>query len=236
MGSAHASDSVDDRTTKARIRDAAISCIAEHGVADTTARKVAAAAGVSPGLVMHHFGSMDGLRTACDQHLTAVIRHEKEKALASGVGFDVAAALRDTQTGHLSGYLAQVLVEGSAIVDDLVDELVADAERYLAQGVDSGMLKPSEDERGRASVLTIWSLGSLVLHRHVQRILGADLTHPHFSTDPSSIPLLAATVEILSDGVYTEAVSNQMRSVISPDSDHPITSPPDPGSREEHHD
>ncbi len=235
MRSAAGQHSEDDRTTKARIRDAAISCIAENGVADTTARKVAASAGVSPGLVIHHFGSMDGLRSACDQHLAAVIRHEKEKALTSGVGFDVAAALRETQTGPLAGYLAEVLVEGSAIVDDLVDELVADAERYLAQGVESGMLKSAADQRGRAAVLTVWSLGALVLHRHVKRILGADLTHPYFPTDPASLPLLAATVEILSDGVYTEALAAQMRSVISPESNHPNASSPGAGAREEHH-
>ena len=74
----------DDRTTRARIRDAAIDCIAQHGLTDTTVRKIAAAAGVSPGLVIHHFGSMDALREACDQHVADEIRRQKSAALSSG--------------------------------------------------------------------------------------------------------------------------------------------------------
>ena len=85
---------LDDRTAKARIRDAAIVCFAEHGIAATTARKVATAAGVSPGLVMHHFGSMEGLRAACDRHVTAMIRDLKGEAMGAGAGFDPVAALR----------------------------------------------------------------------------------------------------------------------------------------------
>jgi TetR/AcrR family transcriptional regulator, regulator of cefoperazone and chloramphenicol sensitivity len=34
--------------------------------------QIAAAAGVSPGLVIHHFGSKDGLREAVDAHVLAV--------------------------------------------------------------------------------------------------------------------------------------------------------------------
>ena len=61
MCSAGAAGSGGDRTAKARIRDAAIECYAFHGD-DCTARMVAEKAGVSPGLVIHHFGSMEGLR------------------------------------------------------------------------------------------------------------------------------------------------------------------------------
>src|SRR5674476_1121889 len=64
-------ESPDDRSTKARIRDAAIDCVAEHGVAATPARRVAAAAGVSTGLVIHHFGPMEGLRSECDEYVAA---------------------------------------------------------------------------------------------------------------------------------------------------------------------
>ena len=58
------SGSPDDRTVRARVRDAAIDLIAAGGVEALTARAVAERAGVSPGSVIHNFGSMEGLRRA----------------------------------------------------------------------------------------------------------------------------------------------------------------------------
>jgi AcrR family transcriptional regulator len=205
----------DDRTTKARIRDAAIDCFAEYGVAGTTARKVASAAGVSPGLVIHHFGSMEGLRSACDEHVAAIIRQQKQEAMSAGPGFDVLAALRESVIGSLAGYLARVLVEESPPVAKLVDDLVDDAEDYLQQGVESGMLRPTANPRGRAAVLTVWSLGVLVLHSHLERILGVDLTDPTVGSDPAIASYVGPVYEILSDGVFTESFGAHFRATFA---------------------
>src|SRR5690348_1863963 len=72
--------SVDDRTAIARIRDAAIQQFGERGFA-VGLRSIAEAAGVSAGLVIHHFGSKDGLRKACDEFIAEEIRTSKEAAL-----------------------------------------------------------------------------------------------------------------------------------------------------------
>ena len=184
---------LDDRTTKARIRDAAIECFAAKGAEGTTARKVAAAAGVSPGLVMHHYGSMDGLRLTCDEHVASTIRRHKEEALAAGPNLDVLAALQSVGSGPLMGYLASRLGDDSPAVAKLVDDLVSDAESYLEQGVETGMVRPSPNPRGRAAVLLLWALGALVLHRHVRRILGVDLIAPDIAEDPA-IGDLAPTI------------------------------------------
>lgn len=49
---------------RAMIEDAASACIAGGGIRAFTVDKVAAEAGVSRGLLMHHFGSMEGLLVA----------------------------------------------------------------------------------------------------------------------------------------------------------------------------
>ena len=206
-----AADPQDDRTTRARIRDAAIASIAEVGVVDTTARRVAEAAGVSPGLVMHYFSSMDGLRAVCDEHVAAAIRRVKEEAFAAGPGIDILQALRESDMGHLLGYLANVLTEDSPTVVALVDELVDDAERYIEAGIASGMLRPSENSRGRAVVMTMWNLGSLVLHRHLKRQLGVDLIDPAFGRAPSFAAYGAPVYEIYGSGVLTEAFAENVR-------------------------
>jgi|SRR5947207_1135896 len=61
----------EDLTAYARIRNAALELFAQRGVAATTIRDVAQAAGVSPGLVQHHFGTKEGLRKAVDEFVLA---------------------------------------------------------------------------------------------------------------------------------------------------------------------
>ena len=46
---------------------------AERGVDAVSVRDVASAAGVSPGLVVHHFGTKQALREAVDDHVTEVL-------------------------------------------------------------------------------------------------------------------------------------------------------------------
>ncbi len=208
-------ETVDDRTTKARIRDAAIASIAEYGINGTTARKVAGAAGVSPGLVIHHFGSMEGLRSACDQYVANAIREFKERTMTGGPTLDVLAALRDAPNGPLMGYLAQVLADDSPAVAKLVDDLVDDAEGYIQQGVESGLLKPSDDPRGRAVVLTVWSLGALALHQHLRRLLGTDLTDPGILTDPAAAAYIVPVYEIYGEGILEETFAARARAAFT---------------------
>lgn len=210
MSSAPAATPTDDRTARARIRDAAIDCFAELGVGGTTARKVAAAAGVSPGLVMHHFVSMDGLRRACDEHVVAVIREAKQAAMAAGPGLDPLAAIRDAPMGNLSRYLTTMLVAGGDAATQLVDDLVDDAEAYLQDGVASGMLRPTDDVRGRAVVLTLWSLGALTLHEHVERLTGVDLTDPALGQRDDVAAWARPAWGILGRGIFTDAFVEQL--------------------------
>lgn len=203
----------DDRTTRARIRDAAISCFAKNGLAETTVRKVAVAAGVSPGSVIHHFDSMEGLRAACDEYVAATIRNYKRSAMSSGPSIDVLAALRDTSMGPMVGYLAAVLADDSPAVVKLVDDLVDDAEGYLEEGVAAGMLRPSDDPRGRAIVLTVWNLGALVLHHHLERLIGLDLTDPALGTNPNLAAYAGPIYEIYGEGVMTEAFAANLQQV-----------------------
>jgi AcrR family transcriptional regulator len=226
---------VDDRTTRARIRDAAITCFTDNGITGTTVRKIAAAAEVSPGLVIHHFGSMEGLRAECDDHVAESIRRYKRSAISEGPNVDVLAALRGSEAMPWLGYLVAVLADDSPTVARLVDELVADAEGYLALGVETGVIRPSPNPRGRAAMLLIWSLGALVLHQHVERILGVDLTDPNIAESPTIASYAGPVYEIMGEGVLTAAFAERLKQAFPPpdsgsetttDDDHPTPSAP----------
>ena len=194
-------DVEDDRSTPARIRDAALACFAERGVKATTVRLIAERAGVSAALVIHHFGSKDRLRTACDRFVASHIRDRKAAVMRAGGGLDPLAVMREEAGGPpVQAYLARTLAEGTPEVAALVDEMIDDAERTVREGMASGVLRRSDDPRGVAAVLTLWSLGAMVLHEHVQRVLGVDLTGPadEHARNPAYV---RPALELLSQGL-----------------------------------
>ena len=164
-----------DLTRRARILQSAIALVARSGRPALTARAVAAEAGVSPASVIHHYESMAGLLRACDVTVTGHIRAEKVRATSEGMDLDLMVSLTGLSDLPLAGYLATSLGSDSQAVADLVDELVTDALANLTEGERIGVIRPSIDARARAVVLTLTSLGALVMHRHLNRLLNIDL-------------------------------------------------------------
>lgn len=189
-----------DLTARARIRDAALALFGENGYAGTGMRAIATEAGVSPALVVHHFGSKEGLRKACDDYVAAVIRASKQEAMSSGPP-DPLQLLRSADRAQpLLRYVARMLVDGSPGVADLVDRMISDAVDYMAAGVDAGILKPSNLPYERVVLLCIWQLGAVAMHQHVKRLLDIDLLG-----DPAAIVRWGRpAVELFTHGLFTD--------------------------------
>ncbi|MTV25375.1 TetR/AcrR family transcriptional regulator [Nitriliruptoraceae bacterium ZYF776] len=199
-----------DPSGRDRIRDAAIAEFAARGVAATSLKVIAARAGVSPALIVHHFGSKDALREACDAHVAAVVRERKYAAVRGGSGgFDPLGALRSsTETRPLLRYLARTLGDGRPQVAALVDEMIEDCLGYVEEGVRTGMMQPSRYPRQRAAILVLWSLGMMTLHEHVHRHLDTDL----FGAEIGELaPYLLPAAEILEEGVLAPGMHEQLR-------------------------
>src|SRR5882672_8944825 len=64
---------VEERSSVERIRTAALRSFATYGTSATSLRTVAAAAGVSVGLVQHHFANKAGLIKAVDDHVLGLV-------------------------------------------------------------------------------------------------------------------------------------------------------------------
>ena len=62
-----------DLTAAAAIRIAAMKLFAERGYAGVTVRQIASAAGVSPALVIHHYGSKENLRAVLEERVAAFV-------------------------------------------------------------------------------------------------------------------------------------------------------------------
>jgi AcrR family transcriptional regulator len=165
----------EDLTARARIRDAALRLFAERGIDGATIRDIAKAAGVSPGLVRHHFGSKEALRDACDAHALGHLIRIKERAVLEGQmanpGF--LPAVHPTVL-LLNRYLARSLLDGSPAAASMFDEMVDLAEQWILRhhpGI-------SADPRAYAAVLCAMQTGLLMLHENLSRVLGADILGP----------------------------------------------------------
>ena len=156
--------SADDLTATARIRDAAIREFGEHGF-QTSVRAIASAAGVSPGLVIHHFGSKEGLRTACDDHIAEQIRSSKSESIRSSDPATWLAQMAEIDGyAPLMAYLVRSMQSGGPLATALWRRMLDDVEPYLDEGVRAGTVKPSRDPRARARYIGIANSGSFLLY------------------------------------------------------------------------
>ena len=156
--------SADDLTTTARIRDAAIEQFGEHGF-DVGLRVIAKAAGVSAALVIHHFGSKDGLRTACDDYVADSVRAAKSESLQSSDPASWFAQLADVESfAPLMAYLMRSLLSGGVLAKSLWQHMIDNAEQTMEEGVRAGTIRASPDPAGRAKFLAMAGGGGFLLY------------------------------------------------------------------------
>jgi AcrR family transcriptional regulator len=205
MRSATVPDS--DLTAKARIRDAAMELFGREGVAATSLRAVARVTGVSPGLIVHHFGSKEGLIRAVDAAglerinlaLSEVPLEGSSTEVIEGRAEIVAAFLR----GHpaLCDYLGRALSEGTEASAELFHRLfgfVARDERLIAAGV----LRDDTDPFWRAMHQVILVVGPLLLRPLIERELGGELL-----AEDNVTRWTRARIDLLKHGLYADTAA-----------------------------
>lgn len=153
-----------DLTAAARIRDAAIAQFGEHGFG-IGLRAIAEAAGVSAGLVIHHFGSKDGLRKACDDYVAQEIRDSKSEAMRSSDPATWLGQLAEIESyAPLMAYLVRSMQSGGELAKMLWRNMIDNTAAYLEEGVQIGTIKPSRDPQARAKYLSITGGGGFLLY------------------------------------------------------------------------
>ncbi|WP_280361015.1 TetR/AcrR family transcriptional regulator [Nocardia wallacei] len=154
-GTAVPEGSASDLSTRARIRDAAIAVFGEEGFG-VGIRAIAKAAGVSPGLVNHHFGSKDGLREACDEHVRSIIRAAKTEYVQHPTPNATWQALSEIEEYAPSiAYLMRSFQAGGPLMATMFEQMVADVESYLVVGIEAGTLRAPLDLKATARFLAV---------------------------------------------------------------------------------
>jgi TetR/AcrR family transcriptional regulator, regulator of cefoperazone and chloramphenicol sensitivity len=193
--------SVDDRTGIARIRDAAIEQFGQHGF-NVGLRTIAEEAGVSPALVLHHFGSKEGLRKACDDWITEEIRVADTEALKSMDPAVWFAELGQIESyAPMTAYLLRSMQSGGELAKGLWRRLIDNSKEYLEEAVQAGTIRPSRFPEGRAKLLALMGGGSLLLYLQMH-------------DDPSDLAavlrdyadeIMLPTLELYTEGLMTDS-------------------------------
>jgi AcrR family transcriptional regulator len=153
-----------DLTAAARIRDAAIEQFGQHGFG-VGLRAIAEAAGVSAALVIHHFGSKEGLRKACEDYIAEEIYSTKSEALQSNDPATWFAQLAEIEAyAPLMAYLVRSMQAGGELANMLWRRMIDNAYAYLEEGVRAGTIKPSRDPHARAKYLGLTGGGGFLLY------------------------------------------------------------------------
>ncbi|GAA1862558.1 TetR/AcrR family transcriptional regulator [Actinomadura bangladeshensis] len=192
----------EDLTARARIRDAALLQFAERGMKGATFRGIAEAAGVSVGLVQHHFGSKDELREACDAYTLDTVRRLSDAS--GGAGDPGFQAWAERLGLPVRRYLARALVDGSAAAARLFDDLVGTTERYLTDPPPGFDTPDTRDPRAFSAAIVAMTVGVEVLHEHVSRVLGADTF-----TAEGSLRLRRALLEVFAGRMLGPELAEQ---------------------------
>lgn len=151
-----------DLTARARIRDAAIGCFAEEGFG-ASFRTIAQRAGVSPGLITHHFGSKDRLRAECDAEVLRRYTDVKMDAVDRPTDHLISSLIAPGFAASLVVYMLRAIHAGGQPARDFLERVVDDARGVMAHSVQAGMVKPSRDEEARLRYLTYQTLGALLV-------------------------------------------------------------------------
>ena len=174
-----------DLTARAVIRNQALELFAAHGYDRVSVREIGAAAGVSPALVLHHYGSKEALRRAVDAHVAGIF----DEALAA-LAEHPAALLQDGPAGAstvtelmLAGlpagspvpaYLRRLLLSGDQVGRALFAEWHQATVRLNRELAKAGVMRPTDDVDVRAAFLLVNDLAVVLLREHLTDVLGTD--------------------------------------------------------------
>jgi AcrR family transcriptional regulator len=173
----------EDRSSIERIRNAALKTFGTYGTSSTSLRTVAEAAGVSVGLVQHHFVNKAGLIQAVDDHVMGVVISTISQPIPpppadsiAEMGSRVTAIVADHP--EIADYVGRALIDGSPLGAAIFDTLTAFGIARWNKRSERGETRPEVDVTWGALNSLVLALGTMIMRGHIERQLPEPLTAP----------------------------------------------------------
>lgn len=167
-----------------RIRRAALKSFATKGASGTSLRSVAADAGVSLGLVQHHFETKAGLIKAVDDYVMDVVIEMVSRPVMAGHQKDSIADMGNRITTLLIDhpdvvhYFGRALIDGSQLGITIWDTLAAFGMARWTARKESGEARDDIDVTWAALNSLVLALGTLIVRDHIERQIPGAFTMP----------------------------------------------------------
>ena len=217
--------SPDDLTARARLRDAAIECFALRGF-DASVRDISARAGVSQGLIRHHFGGKDQLRQECDEEVLRRYREIKGDGLKMSPGQAIGMLSQVEEFGPNLAYILRSVQSGGSLGRAFLEHMIADTEVFVEEAVRAGTIKPSRDPAARARYLVTSSLGGLLVQLTLMPEVELGKIGPAIAQ--LTEPMALATLELYTEGILTDSSILDEYLLQMPDPPAPVPAPASP--------
>jgi len=169
-----------DLSAHARIRNTALQLFGKKGAAATSIREVARGAGVSPGLVQHHFRSKSALESAVGAYVAGKIAELAHAELVPArtrptltLGPAVIGFIR--RNPEVVAYLRRVIVEDDRVGRRLLDAIVQLSRTLNRRLQARHLLRSGLDPIWTPLNTMILVLGPLLLEPALNRYLGEHL-------------------------------------------------------------
>ncbi|MBK3640859.1 TetR/AcrR family transcriptional regulator [Streptomyces sp. MBT33] len=189
------------RETKTKLLEGALNVLTEQGIAKTSARTIASAAGVNQALVFYHFGSVDELLAAACRHGAeqAVARYRTRLAAVASLSELLTLGRRIHEEEREGGHVALLgqLLAGAQTHASLgpataagLDLWIAEIERTLTRVLPNTPFGEFADARGLARAVAASFVG-------IELYEGVDRQGAHAALD--ALEQLGALVAALED-------------------------------------
>lgn len=165
-----------DLTAKARIRNAALDLYSEYGPDRTSLRAIASEAGVTLGLVQHHYKTKAGLRDAVDQlvvdHFAAALSDVPNTGGPTGLRAARDEAVRKmlTENPPVLNYVRRALLEPSGENLHLLDSLVDLTAREVSTLRKAGRASTKRRESTQIVAVLVRQMGEMLLAPLVEAV------------------------------------------------------------------
>jgi AcrR family transcriptional regulator len=160
-----------------RLINTAFAQFADRGFDGVSVRDISKSAGVSIGLINHHFGSKEGLREAVDRHFMS--QFEEILAPVAGdlmarpeVWTDEWVSRHRAQWQVTVKYLRRALLEDSDWGGRIFARFYDINQKTVTRLDANGDLRPDLDRLWLPFLMTFLELGTTLLDPHITRVLG----------------------------------------------------------------
>lgn len=162
----------EEQDARQRILNAALTEFGQHGFRGASIRRIARLAGVSPALIQYHFGTKEGLRTACDTWALGWLDSHWIEGLEHGRYSDPAYLSGAMSSAEpILGYLVTAFASNSSVASTWYDRVRHRMRDILHDGLIGPPVTEEDDIDAVSAVMAAMALGITLFYKEIARVL-----------------------------------------------------------------